>query len=313
MEATAYSTRYNWRDHWVGCLRALNEPLIDKKIDYTAPRIPRTRLSEGMAKYEREVTLRRSFETSATLRRLRTFTIDEAQHLTLVPARSYRSQIEIIKSVASKSGALHLLFGTYDLLHLRNASGQLGARAVTVHFRRYRPVPNELKSFAEAARSLILLMPFPEPPDLIDNSSMEYMFETSLGCIGLLKVWFVDALGAALEAGKKTLTIKDLERHTFPIDVREKISKEIVDGERALEEDPQKLHRIRTRLHHNNNRKAPSVRVSSTADRQVSTDEEQKPRVSKANRRRPGERNPTRDPVGISRKRLRQNHETEIG
>ncbi len=91
MEATAYSSRYNWRDHWIGCLKALNEPMINQKINYAVPRSPRPKASELMAKHEREATLRRAFENCAAQRRLKVFTVDEAQHLTLVPsARLHR-------------------------------------------------------------------------------------------------------------------------------------------------------------------------------------------------------------------------------
>lgn len=313
MEATAYSTKYNWRDHWVGCLESLKEPLIDKKIDYDRPYGRPPKLTELAMKTEKEATLRRAFENCANHRKLKVFTIDEAQHLTLVPsARLYRSQIEIIKSVASKSGAMHLLFGTYDLLKLRNSSGQLGTRAVTVHFARYRAIPDDLTAFAQAVHSLVGLMPFQEPPDLVNDSTLEYIFETSLGCIGIVKVWFVDALGAALEASKKTLSIKDLERYAPPIDVREKISKEILDGERLLEEDPRKLQVIRLRLNQPtglSGKKHPSRRVKQLppSDELEQDSLPNKPAAVPPRKRRPGERLPQRDPVGTSRARLLKN------
>jgi len=158
-------------------------------------------------------------------------------------------------------------------------------------------------------------MPFKEPPDLINDSSLEYIFDTSLGCIGLLKVWFVDSLGSVLEAGKNTLTIRDLEKHAPPIDVRDKISKEILDGERLLEEDPKKLDVIRSRLSQaikSNGHKGSSARNFKIAEPAAELSEDsldQQPRRPKAKKRRPGERNPTRDPVGRSRNRLKSQTE----
>jgi hypothetical protein len=152
-------------------------------------------------------------------------------------------------------------------------------------------------------------MPFPEPPDFLNDLSLEYIYETSLGCVGLVKVWFVDALCNALEAGKNTLSLEDLEKHSPPIDVLDTISQEIVAGERLLEEDRNKLNIIRARL---------GLRAKSNGSRGRSTlsDEPQaaigdasqdssleQPKT-KRKKRRPGERKPTRDPVGASRKRL---------
>ena len=307
MEASAYSARYNWRDHWYGSLDALNEPQIDHKIDYNSSRGPHIRPTEATAETRREATLRRSFENSARHRKLKVFSIDEAQHLTLVPsARMHRSQLEIIKSSASKSGAMHLLFGTYDLLKLRNASGQLGTRAVTVHFGRYLPIDSDLTSFAKVVDALVSFMPLPEPPDFTDTD-LEYIFETSLGCVGLMKVWFIDVLGYALEADKKTLSISDLERHSPPIDVREKICEEIVAGEKLLEQDTGKLRSIRLKLAKSTNPAKSTNRSSTEINASPSPNDKgssnQNGRKAKQGKRRPGERNPKRDAVGAGRKR----------
>jgi hypothetical protein len=174
--------------------------------------------------------------------------VDEAQPLALMPySKMYRAQLEIIKSVASHSKAMHILFGTYDLLRLRNASAQLGSRAVTVHYSRYRPDSKaDIEEFAKAVLSLAKLMPFGEPLDL--TKDLDYCFDTSLGCVGLLKVWFTDALGAALENGERTLTRRTLEKNEPPLDVLDKSSKEIVEGERLLEQHEYKRSIIKLRM-----------------------------------------------------------------
>lgn len=248
METAAYQRGYDWKDHWVGCLKALREPLIEHKSLRTRPELL---LEDNARAFIRESqagrVLRRSFEEAARHRRLRVFCIDEAHHLTLVPySKMYRAQLEIIKSVASRSGAMHVLFGTYDLLKLRNASGQLGSRAMTIHFSRYRPDGNDPKDFAVALRTLVAHMPLHEKPDL--GKDLEYCFDTCLGLIGLLKVWLMDALGAALENGQKTLSRRDLEKHEPPIDVLDKISDEIVKGERLLEQNEARRTVIRERM-----------------------------------------------------------------
>lgn len=311
MEAWNYPRGYDWKDHWAGCLEALNEPLIGYKTDYGDSDVELGRNSRAHVRESRTAAiLRRAFEKAARERKLRVFCIDEAHHLTLVPlARLHRAQIEIIKSVASKSGAMHVLFGTYDLLKLRNANGQLGSRAVTVHFNRYRPVSKgDLTGFADAALSLVGHMPLAETPDL--KKDMDYCFDVSLGLIGLLKVWFTDALGAALEEGRNTLTRKDLEKHEPPLDVLEKISSEIVIGEQMLEQDEGRRSLIRLRMLRGSKFKQPAPSPEPTNPRQDSPAEEAKgaddsdaPATSpqpkrQARKGRRIERSPKRDSVG---------------
>ena len=47
-------------------------------------------------------------------------------------------QLDVIKSIASRSQTVHVLIGTYELLAFRNLSAQLSRRSVDLHFSRYR-------------------------------------------------------------------------------------------------------------------------------------------------------------------------------
>jgi len=310
MEACAYHRGYDWKDHWIGCLQALNEPLIEYK--YQPPVFDSGPPARVFIRERKSGTImRRSFEEAARQRKLRVFCLDEAQHLTLVPSsKMYRAQVEIIKSVASQSKAMHVLFGTYDLLKLRNASGQLGSRAVTVHFDRYRHNSRpDLKAFADALLSLTAHMPLSERPNL--DKDLDYCFDVSLGCVGLLKVWLADTLGAVLEEGRKTLSRKDLEKHEPPTDVLDKISLEICDGETRLRQDDQKRGLIRLRMRGGDGRtdlaqppessepnQSPAVSGAPTSDPNSRARTHQKKSKSKKI-----ERKPKRDGVGQGRKK----------
>jgi type II secretory pathway predicted ATPase ExeA len=241
---------YNWHDHWVRSLEALNEPLIEHKKLLDRPFKDQGTHSARMR--ERMAALRRSFENSARLRRLSIFFIDEAHHLTYVSAKMLRYQLEAIKSAAEDSEAMHVLFGTYDLLLLRNASGQLGRRAVTVHFNRYRAETNDdIKAFTQLVKGFQVHMPLAETPDLVAHS--EYCFERSLGCAGLLKDWFSRALSDVLEKDAKTLTHRDLRRNEYPASVLLNISAEFLRGEERLNEDESHFALIKERLGLNKN------------------------------------------------------------
>ena len=314
VETRPYQRGYDWKDHWGGCLKAIREPLIAHKVAQGPPPYDNECNARAFPREGKSAAiLRRAFEEAAKHRKLRVFCLDEAQHLTLVPySKMYRAQLEIIKSVASQSKAMHVLFGTYDLLKLRNASGQLGSRAVTTHFSRYRPDSKEdINEFAKALLNLSALMPLKEPPDL--EKVLDYCFETCLGCIGLLKVWLTDALATALESGERTVTLKSLEKNAPPIDVLDKISSEIVYGEKMLEQNEDRRSVIKLRMLQGSKYEEPELSLRPTAGRQYEADAltgtdaqesaAQMPKSKKGSKKgRPGERNPKRDRVSGGRK-----------
>jgi hypothetical protein len=316
MEAYAYGKGYNWPDHWISCLEAINEPLIEHKTSYDDTKFKPVWPSHVQFQSKKNDVLRRCFERAAKLRRVRLFWIDEANHLTLVPnAKMLRPHLEIIKSVANQSEAMHALFGTYDLLRLRNASGQLGIRAVTVHFSRYRPDDTEdLNSFADAALSLAARMILPAPVNLT-TEDLDYCLDISLGNIGLLKVWFTDTLGTVLENGGKELTRKDLERCQPPIDVLNKISLEIQKGEQKLSQDESLLAVIKLRmaepLAHRQDSPKDSEEGGPDEDKLNETSDHDKNQAQSKEIKQPGrgskkgrtiERKPKRDKTGEGRK-----------
>jgi hypothetical protein len=208
---------------------------------------------------------------------------------------------------------MHVLFGTYDLLKLRNANGQLGSRAITVHFNRYRPDSSaDLNDFADALLSLAAYMPLHEMPDL--RKDLDYCFNISLGLVGLLKVWLADTLGSVLESGRRTVSRNDLEKNEPPIDVLENISKEIVDGERKLKQDERKRSLVRLRMltgaeyieplpsqEDGRQREEPIVKPEENADGDNPPSSATYKKTKK--RRSRVERNPKRDKVGAGRKR----------
>ncbi len=250
IEAYAYKRGYNWADHWHGCLEAVNEPLIKHKVaGYNITPDRNASHASANHKYERQDILRRSFENATKHRRTCIFGVDEAQSIVIGSSRDmHRANVEVIKSVANTSKALHILCGNYDVLELFNLSGQIGARTGRpIHFSRYSTACSEdLISFAAVVADLTSKMPFPEPPRF--NEILDYLIDRSLGLIGLLNIWFSDALGDVLEAGRETVTREDLERHEPPEEVLDRISREIIIGEHRLEQDGSKFALIKARM-----------------------------------------------------------------
>lgn len=311
MEAYAYKHGYKWRDHWYGCLKAIYEPLIEhKSAGYSIAPDRNASHAPSDYKYEKEDILRRSFENAAQRRRTRVFGVDEAQSLVLgSPSNLHRSHVEVIKSVANTSKALHIMCGNFDLLKLANLSGQIGARSTRpIHFSRYHPNSKpDLESFAAVVLDLASKMPVPHRPDFDKPEILEYCLTMSLGLVGLLKVWFTDALGDVLENGRATVTLKDLEKHEPPEDVLDTISKEIVEGEAQLVQKKGKIGLIKLRMlkgaFFNETEEVAPLPTEGGGKQSDTVTDNKNGGKKKPRRKKKVERDPARDAVGAGRKR----------
>jgi hypothetical protein len=119
----------------------------------------------------------------------------------IASGRRLLDQLDVIKSIANRTQTVHVLYGTYDLLAFRNLNGQLSRRSIDVHFPRYRTdFADDRQAFIGVLRSLAQQLPLAEPPDLA--ADWEFLYERSIGCVGVLKQWLIRALSAALRGGR---------------------------------------------------------------------------------------------------------------
>jgi hypothetical protein len=277
------SGSFNWRDHYRRLLQQLDEPLIDYKVN----RCPDGRYVQEGARFmppSRAVgtEYRYAVEQAIRYRRPVAVMIDEAQHLGKIGSgRRLLDQLDVIKSIANQTKTVHVLFGTYDLLALRNLNGQLSRRSIDVHLTRYRAeLPEDRQVFINTVQTFEKELPFPDASDLVSN--WEYLYERSLGCIGILKQWLVRAATVALDKGSRKLTTCNLESQALCMAQCEQLYTEIADGELKLEERSDAVARFRDRLGLSAN---GPVKVSS-------------PPTPRFHFRRPGQRLPARDTVG---------------
>ena len=155
LEAVAPDTgSFHWRDHFQRMLALMQEPLIEHKLGPL--RSEGERKGNGQyAPWPRGFTgyqLQQSIENALRYRRPAAVIVDEAQHLgRMASGRKLADQLDVIKSIASRSQTVHVLIGTYELLAFRNLSGQLSRRSVDLHFSRYRAEsPDDIDSFQNA-------------------------------------------------------------------------------------------------------------------------------------------------------------------
>ena len=284
---------FSWRDHFRRLLLQMEEPLVDYKIDPAAP----VRVAKMVVRFtpsEKAIgaEYQHAVERALAFRRPAAVLIDEAQHLAKMGSgRRLADQLDVIKSLANRTKTVHVLFGTYELLAFRNLSAQLSRRSIDIHFPRYRLVnPQDAKAFRTVLWYFEQQLPLREPPNLV--TEWEYLYERSVGCIGILKDWLMRALVSASRRDSDSLTRKDLEAHSPSVAQCDKILSEALEGEARLVESKEERSRLRARLGlspNENSRRTSNI--ASVAAPAVT----QEPR---RNQRKPGQRRPVRDAVG---------------
>ncbi|KOP79917.1 TniB family NTP-binding protein [Cytobacillus solani] len=283
-------SRFNWKDFYFRVLTALKEPLLNEKIDITNE-IIRKEPKKYLKPFRKDTApeLRISLESAFRNRQTRAFLIDEAQHFFKVGGGSdaLNVQFNSIKSLSNMTSSKFVMFGTYDLNQVINLDGQLTSRVKEVHFPRYDVrIREDAKYFKSVVYSLQKVIPLEEEPNFLDHT--QYLYNFSIGCIGLLKQWLERALSDALNAGDKTITIEHLERNSLNQKKVLTLAKEAIRGEGDFlekEEDKKELQEI---LY-------GSATISGSQEK-----ENGKSTSSKGERKRskPGQRNPHRDKVG---------------
>jgi hypothetical protein len=136
-----------------------------------------------------------------------------------------------------------------------------------------------LNSFAQQ-------LPIPDPPDLAND--WEFLYERSVGCVGVLKQWLVRALSVALRKGESTLSRRNLESQAPSVAQADKIISEASEGEMRLMDTNEAASRLREQLG-----LAPHTHRQTPDDGKL-------PGQAMARRKggRPGQRRPERDVVG---------------
>jgi energy-coupling factor transporter ATP-binding protein EcfA2 len=229
---------YNWTEHFKQTMEALNEVLIERKIDVPDPGATQGNL-DGVITRGRQPphVYRRAAEKSLRGRECNVFIIDDAHYI--LKRRSGEqiiNQADTIKSVAEQSGTLHLLAGTYDLLPLRNLNGQHGRISVTVRFSNYKYQDSEdVNSFIGVLKFFMSKLPLAQKPDFKEH--WEFCYAMSAGCVGVLKDWFVRSLDVAISENKGVMTFELFKSCKPPTSVISKIAEEISMGEEKLEKD----------------------------------------------------------------------------
>jgi hypothetical protein len=242
---------FDWKDFYIRILKAIYEPLIDQKISYATDQV------NGQSNKSK---CRLAVESALRNRHPDAFYIDEAHHLaSLSSGKKLINQPEVLKSLANLTNVKIILAGTYQLLPLIDLGDQLCRRTKTIHLPRYRLDSTsqqeansqnitEQEIFQNIVQEFQEVLPLDKTPDLIGN--WEFLYERSLGCVGMLKDWLSTTLYDVLNQNKKvsTMTLTDLKRNARPTKQCLKIFKQIKEGEKNFEESLEDLETLRLGL-----------------------------------------------------------------
>ncbi|HDR6309114.1 TPA: AAA family ATPase [Bacillus cereus] len=271
------SGKFHWKDYYYRTLEELQEPLIDHKICLENRNVITKKDYNSKSPW---YALRKSLENAFRFRNPVACIVDEAQHLLKVSgAKSLQNQLDTIKSLANNTKVPHILIGTYELKEFFNLSAQLSRRTISIQFPRYRASNLEdYRTFLSIIHMLQKELPLEEEPNLLEHA--DFIYERTLGCIGILKDWLTRCLGDAIYNRRKTITKEMLYTYAMPVNALKMLIEEIEQGEDLFEENEQDridlLYKIGLRAR--------------DKERSVKKDATQKSGV--------GRRKPKRDPVG---------------
>lgn len=273
-------TGFSWKDFHVRVLAGQSEPLVDRKylMPYQTSLLPAHSLSSKALDQSTADALRRSTEECLRRRKTKLLIIDEAQHMLLVGGQQrLECQFECLKSLTIETGVTILLVGTYRLLEILDQSGQLTRRSQVINFPRYdMRKKDDRNHFKQVLKHCEHELSKYVPTRLEEHA--DYFYTKSAGCIGILKDWLCRCLEYALQEKKPCLDAALAAHFAHSNRGLVTIIEEACLGEAKLADvDDAKLTDLL----------ANGVLLGTGTP-------------SARGKHRPGRRNPTRDPVGVS-------------
>jgi hypothetical protein len=209
--------RPSWTLMYELILRALEEPLIDKKIVYGSLTLYPT--SDGTIKLDDRITGGKfGIAVKSALEYRRPVVLfDEFHHILNWPGLSFQDQMDCVKSLSNQDKTKFSnqvktklgLFATYEILDPLDLSDQVICRTKIIHLHRYGDSEEDYANFEGVTYSFQINRPFDDEPDLLRH--LDYLNERTNGRVGLLAIWLQEAFDMALEEGDSTVKLKHLK------------------------------------------------------------------------------------------------------
>lgn len=225
---------FSWRLLYGSLLEALNEPLVERKIDVEED----VAIRKGKRPWAESKTLsglRLAVERSLKMRKTRFVVIDEAVHiLRQAGPRELPVHMDTLKSLSNTCGVTFVLVGSYDLYEILELSGQLARRTHLVHFSRYSfKDPEDTLAYKNSTRTLFRYLPINEKID--PSPWLNLLMANTHGCIGIQKDILQRALTMALDNDGKWRD-SFLKKNLLTKSQSQVILKEIIEGEQRIQD-----------------------------------------------------------------------------
>lgn len=297
---------FRFRDYFSRILMKAHEPCIGDKISRRplhTIEIPGVRLRGPLS----TDNLRIAVEHCLRYRRVPVILVDDAEHMAkVVDSRRLRDYMDVLKSLTKETGVRWVLTGTYEELPLVDLSGQNVRLSADIHFSRYKTNSKaDRTAFAETLRAMLKRLPAGSWDEQLFVNYWMYLFERSVGCVGLLKGWLTLALGSAMEKGVP-LSLEHCRKWERSLSQLTKLAEEISYGEAEMakrqklraspEEGSEEDDHLNATLHAE---PSDSSRSSTMDHGQKNPSAAQADNRKRRKRGRVGTRKPIRDPVGM--------------
>lgn len=207
-----YQWKYRWKAHFKRALQSLKDPFVDSRNNSIDD-------------------LQNAYEKAVANRRLKAFFIDDGQHMT-TGAKDPVGQFDMVKSMVNTSQVQHVILGTYDLVPFLTMNGQLARRTIYFDFKRYGWDKKGIEVYGDAVDAFQRNLPLPEVFDM--RPHLEFLYERTIGCVGVLKDWLMRALDLTLKQGGCSLTLKVLEDTSLKDDQLNQMFDEAEKGEQQI-------------------------------------------------------------------------------
>lgn len=249
IEAKPTSGKYDWKYHFKQILLAMNDPCVDHKRNpdwQQVDRIVKAALTPVLGLKEAEYA--HAVEQALIYRRPVAVVVDEAQRtIKTASGKMLIDRLDVIRSMADRTHIPHALMGNYDLRTFGTLGSQSNRRCVDIHFRRYLAESSkDRKAFRGVLKTFECYVPVHERPQL--EHHWEFLFERSIGCVGVLKDWLIRALGRALEDDAKTIKLAHLEKTAQSVLQCDIMLTEALVGEKKLAESKTSIKELRRKL-----------------------------------------------------------------
>ena len=215
---TAHRGLYSWKRFYFEAMKAIGDPLPNRKVNRDVPASGVWRGTGSRYKSISEPELADRFMVGARQRGLEVLFIDEALALFKKQRESSMlDQLDVLRDLADSDHLKFVLVSTPRILEHLDLSEELESRAEAVYFPRYnRDDAAQFKTFRRVSVTLMTRLPKASRFRLEPQHQLK-LHQGTAGCVGHLVRWFRSAIKCCVANGEHQLAWGHFVA-TFPSD-----------------------------------------------------------------------------------------------